>query len=65
MIQFIVVSSYFVGFLSFSRFRLDIGKKLFCVRVVRHWNGLPSMVVDASSMESFKTRLDEAVSNLV
>ena len=34
-------------------FRLDIRKKLFTVRVVRHWNRLPSQVVDALSLETF------------
>ena len=33
--------------------------------VVRHWNRLPKEVVDAPSLEAFKTRLDGAVSNLV
>jgi len=35
------------------------------VRVVRHWNRLPSEVVDAPSLEAFKARLDRAVSNMV
>ena len=35
------------------------------VRVVTHWNRLPSEVVDAPSLEAFKARLDEALSNLV
>ena len=48
-----------------SRFRLDIRNKFFTERVVRHWNKLPSKVVDASSLEAFKARLDGAVSNLV
>ncbi|KFP20556.1 hypothetical protein Z169_09660, partial [Egretta garzetta] len=48
-----------------GRFRLDIRKKFFTMRVVRHWNRLPRVVVDASSPELFKARLDEALSNLV
>ena len=47
------------------RFRLDIRKKFFTVGVVRHWNRLPSEVVDALSLEGFKARLDGALSNLV
>ena len=48
-----------------SRFRLDIRKKFFTVRVVGHWNRLPREVVDAPSLEAFKARLDGALSNLV
>ncbi|KFV17133.1 hypothetical protein N339_01327, partial [Pterocles gutturalis] len=48
-----------------GRFRLDIRRKFFTVRVVRHWNRLPREAVDAPSLEVFKARLDEALSNLV
>ncbi|KFQ07020.1 hypothetical protein N330_02623, partial [Leptosomus discolor] len=48
-----------------GRFRLDIRKKFFTLRVVRHWNKLPKEVVDAPSLAVFKTRLDGALSNLV
>ncbi|KFZ62377.1 hypothetical protein N338_02644, partial [Podiceps cristatus] len=48
-----------------GRFRLDIRKKFFTIRVVKHWKGLPREVVEAPSLETFKPRLDGAVSNLV
>ncbi|KGL88944.1 hypothetical protein N301_16293, partial [Charadrius vociferus] len=48
-----------------GRFRLDIGKKFFTLRVVRHWKRLPREVVDAPSLGAFKARLDGALSNLV
>ncbi|KFR14626.1 hypothetical protein N306_09914, partial [Opisthocomus hoazin] len=48
-----------------GRFRLDIRRKFFTVRVVKHWHRLPREVVEAPSLEAFKVRLDRAVSNLV
>ena len=48
-----------------GRFRLDIRKKFFTLRVVRHWNRLPSEAMDAPSLEAFKARLDGALSSLV
>jgi len=48
-----------------GRFRLNIRKKFFTMRVVRHWNRLPREAVAAPSLEVFKARLDGALSNLV
>ncbi|KFO56681.1 hypothetical protein N302_00773, partial [Corvus brachyrhynchos] len=48
-----------------SRLRLDIRKKFFTVRVLRHWHRLPREAVDSPSLEVFKARLDGALSNLV
>ncbi|KFQ33712.1 hypothetical protein N332_06842, partial [Mesitornis unicolor] len=48
-----------------GRFRLEIRKKFFTVRVVRHWHRLPREAVDAPSLEVFKARLDRALGNLV
>ncbi|KGL92258.1 hypothetical protein N301_00387, partial [Charadrius vociferus] len=48
-----------------GRFRIDIRKKFFTLRVVRHWNRLPREAVDPPSLEVFKARLDVALGNLV
>ena len=48
-----------------GRFRLDIRKKFFTMRVVKHRNRLPREAVDAPSLAVFKARLDGALSNLV
>jgi len=48
-----------------GRFRLDVRKKFFTMRVVRHWTRLPREAVGAPSLELFKAKLDGALSNLV
>ncbi|KFP96340.1 hypothetical protein N329_05583, partial [Haliaeetus albicilla] len=48
-----------------GRFRLDIRQNFFTMRVVSHWHRLPREVVDAPSLETFKVRLDGALSNLI
>jgi len=35
------------------------------VKVVRHWNKLYRNVVDALPMETFKSRLNQALGNLI
>jgi len=48
-----------------SRFRLDISRKFFTMRSVKHWNRFPREVAEALSLETFKARLDGALSNLI
>nr|XP_053657327.1 uncharacterized protein LOC128706451 [Cherax quadricarinatus] len=44
------------------RFRKDIGKYWFSNRVVDAWNSLPSGVIEARTLGSFKKRLDKYMS---
>jgi len=48
-----------------GRFRLDKRKKCCTMRVVKHWNRLPREVVDVLWLETFKAKLDRALSNLI
>jgi len=48
-----------------GRSRLDIRKNFFIIRVVKHWNRLPSEAAEAPSLETFQVRSDGALSNLV
>ena len=48
-----------------GRFRSDIRKKFFTVRLVRPWDGLPKEVVDVPSLAVFRAGLDGTLSNLV
>jgi len=48
-----------------GKFSLDIRKKLLTMRVAKHWNRLLREAVDAPSLETFKSRLNGALSNLV
>lgn len=42
-----------------NRFRLDMRKESFTVRMLRHWDNLPMEVVDTRSLEVFMVSLAE------
>jgi len=43
---------------------LDVKKKCFTIRVVRHWSQLPREEADAPSLKAFKVRQDGTLSSL-
>jgi len=47
------------------RFRLNIRKKFFTIRVLSHWHRLPRDVMDSPTLETLKVRLDRALSTLI
>ena len=48
-----------------EKFRLDIRRKFFTQRVVSRWKRLLKEVVDAPSLEAFRSGLDVALGSLV
>lgn len=47
------------------KIRTNMRKNLFLVRVTEPWNRPPRKVVESPSLETFKTRLDAYLCNLV
>jgi len=51
--------------LKHGKFRLNMRKNFFPLRVTEPWNRLPRGVVESPSLELFKTRLDKVLCNLL
>jgi len=51
--------------LKLSKFRLNMRKKFFPLRVTEHWNRLPREVVESPSVEIFKPCLDAVLCSLI
>ena len=44
-----------------NRFKLDIRKEFFTMRVVGHWHRLPREAVETPSLEVFRAKLDMGI----
>ncbi|GAB0182034.1 hypothetical protein GRJ2_000668700 [Grus japonensis] len=51
--------------LVYRKFRLNMRKNFFTLRMTEHWNRLPREFVESHSLEIFKTHLDTILCNLL
>jgi len=51
--------------LKHKKFRLNMRKNFFPLRVMEHWKSLPREVVESPSLEIFQTRLDKVLCSLL
>jgi len=51
--------------LKHRKFRLNMRKNFFTLRVMEHWHRLPRKVVESPSLEIFKTLLDKFLCSLL
>jgi len=51
--------------LKHRKFRLNVKKNFFPLRVTEHWNRLPREFVESPSLEIFSTRLDKVLCSLL
>jgi len=51
--------------LKHRKLHLNMRKNFFPLRVTEHWNRLPRVAVESSSLEIFKTHLDKVLCSLL